>query len=368
MGSPGSPRGGAPQWWLFVGAMGGLAADSKFTTFLLALAVPLWLAVVPGLRPWFRRPWIYLGAAAAIAVFLPVLLWNAANDWASFALQFGRQEFQFPELRFDSVVQYLTLFPLMATPPILVLAIAGIGSLMRGAWRTDPARALLVLTPIPLTLYFAYHALGEWIGPHWIAPLVALVAIFAAFGADRLRGGWWSRIVRGSQRAALPVGLAVTILFYGLIVDRWLPIPSRYDETARFRGWAQLAADVERARIRNGAAYVLGPDYFSPAYVRFYLADPPLSYQIGDFERWSYFGGLGIADPVLAGATGLYVGKWGIDYETALITRYFNTVVRVGDVVRPIRKGVRYNWPIWLVSDPKPEAMPLFGLPVPPTE
>ena len=41
-------------------------------------------------RHWLRRPHPYVAAALAIAVFSPVLIWNATHDWASFAFQGDR--------------------------------------------------------------------------------------------------------------------------------------------------------------------------------------------------------------------------------------------------------------------------------------
>ena len=45
-------------------------------------------ALVPDWRwRWLRSPYPYLAALIAIAVFSPVLIWNAQHDWASFRFQ-----------------------------------------------------------------------------------------------------------------------------------------------------------------------------------------------------------------------------------------------------------------------------------------
>lgn len=355
-------RGGSERWWLFVGAMGGLAAASKLTTIFLALAVPLWLVIVPGLRHWFRRPWIYAGGAIAVLVFTPALIWNAQHDWISFTFQYQRADFGFSAPRFDSLVQYIGLFPLMATPPIFILAIAGIMSLGRRSWRLDPSRALLLLAPIPFALYLAYHSLGEWIGVHWIAPIVMMAAIYGAFGVDRLAKGFWGWILRISRAAAVPLGVALTVIFYAASLENTFSIPPESDSTSRFRGWQEMAANVEQSRVANGAAYILAPDYAGPAYYRFYLDNAVPAFQLADFERWSTFGSLGTADPSLISEAAIYVGKAGAAWEARYVSRYFNTVIRIGDIVRPTHPGQAHTYPAWLVSDPKPEAMVLFGL------
>ena len=355
-------RGGSERWWLFVGAMGGLAAASKLTTIFLALAVPLWLVLVPGLRHWFRQPWIYAGAAMAVLVFTPALIWNAQHDWISFTFQYERADFGFSAPRFDSLIQYLGLFPLMATPPIFILAIAGIISIARRGWRLDPSRALLLLAPIPFALYLAYHSLGEWIGVHWIAPIVIMAAIYAAFGVDRVAKGPWGSIHRISRATAVPLGVALTLIFYGATIENYFSIPPESDSTSRFRGWQEMAESVEQLRVATGAAYILTPDYSGPAYHRFYLGGSVPAFQLGEFQRWSTFDGLGTADPSLLSEAAIYVGRGGAAWEQRNVARYFNTVIRIGDVVRPTHPGQAQTYPAFLVSNPRPEALALFGL------
>src|SRR5215471_3760561 len=61
------------QWWLFIGA-----------------GIGLWLASSPTAWRWLRSWQLWFSAAVAGALALPVLIWNARHEWASFARQFGR--------------------------------------------------------------------------------------------------------------------------------------------------------------------------------------------------------------------------------------------------------------------------------------
>ncbi len=81
---------GRPGWWLAFGACAGLALDSKYTAVLLGLSVLAWLVVTPGARRWFGCWQLWAGAALSLALFAPVLAWNALHGWASFAKQGGR--------------------------------------------------------------------------------------------------------------------------------------------------------------------------------------------------------------------------------------------------------------------------------------
>ncbi len=81
---------GNPRWWLAAGLFAGLALLSKFTAIMLLPAVVAFALVPDWRRRWLLSPWPWLAALIAVIVFLPVLIWNAEHDWASFRFQFVR--------------------------------------------------------------------------------------------------------------------------------------------------------------------------------------------------------------------------------------------------------------------------------------
>src|SRR5213076_2790742 len=68
---------GRGAWWLAVGAAVGTALLSKYTALFFGPAILIWLVIVPKLRHWLVSPWLYLGGMVALALFSPVILWNA---------------------------------------------------------------------------------------------------------------------------------------------------------------------------------------------------------------------------------------------------------------------------------------------------
>src|ERR1700758_1219339 len=85
---------GRGAWWLAVGAAVGAALLSKYTAMFFGPAILIWLAAVPKLRRWFLSPWPYLGGLVALALFSPVILWNADHQWVSFVKQLGRAKIE----------------------------------------------------------------------------------------------------------------------------------------------------------------------------------------------------------------------------------------------------------------------------------
>jgi len=81
---------GDPRWWLAAGLFAGLALLSKLTAILLLPAVVAFMLVPDWRRRWLFSPYPWLAALIAIVVFLPVLIWNAQHDWATFRFQLVR--------------------------------------------------------------------------------------------------------------------------------------------------------------------------------------------------------------------------------------------------------------------------------------
>ncbi|HXW20062.1 MAG TPA: glycosyltransferase family 39 protein, partial [Roseiarcus sp.] len=80
---------GARAWplWLGAGFFFGLAGLAKYNAILVALGLPLYLTLQPSARRWLADPASYSAALLSVAMVLPVIWWNAENDWVSFAFQ-----------------------------------------------------------------------------------------------------------------------------------------------------------------------------------------------------------------------------------------------------------------------------------------
>ncbi len=77
--------------WLAVGAVTGIGFLNKHSMVLVvgALAVALLLG---GRREMFRSPWLWAGAAVALLLGAPNVVWHAANDWPVFDMTESLQE------------------------------------------------------------------------------------------------------------------------------------------------------------------------------------------------------------------------------------------------------------------------------------
>jgi dolichol-phosphate mannosyltransferase len=204
--------GRSDAWWR-AGLALGLGAISKYS---IALLVPVTLAFMiwdRKSRRWWSRWEPYAAALVALAVFSPVIIWNAQHEWASFAFQTSRRLAEVP--RFS--LHKLLASALVLITPIGVTAVAAALLGPKPARDADggdaPRRQLFVNTAIlvPLAVFAAFSLRHEvkldWTGAPWVAalPLMAAGMVFAG----QLSG------LRAWIRAAWMPTLVTMLLIYG---------------------------------------------------------------------------------------------------------------------------------------------------------
>ncbi len=290
--------GGRPGWWLVVGAASGLALASKYTAIFLPLGALLWLLAVPAQRVWLRRLAVWAGAALGLALFAPVLAWNAAHGWASFLKQGGRAGAWDPARALRFVAELVGGQIGLATPLVFLLCAAGLGLALRRTLRArDRAFTLLACLSLPAALVFLQHALGDRVQGNWPAILYPAAAIAAA----GLEGAFWRRLVG----PAVALGGVLSLGLYVQAIAAPLRLSIHADPTLlRLAGWRELALEIDRARLAEGAAFVAADGYGPAAELAWYL--PPWVEMVGVEPRWGFVA-LPPAGPVIADRTGLLV-------------------------------------------------------------
>jgi dolichol-phosphate mannosyltransferase len=204
--------GRSDAWWR-AGLALGIGAISKYS---IALLVPVTLAFMlwdRDSRRWWRRWEPYAAALLALAVFSPVVIWNAQHEWASFAFQTSRRLAEVPRF----ALHKLLASALVLITPIGLLAVAAalLGAKPAGTGSGDASRRRLFLNTailVPLSVFAVFSLRHEvkldWTGAPWVAaiPVMAAGMIPAATKLSRLRA--WIR-------AAWTPTLVTLLLIYG---------------------------------------------------------------------------------------------------------------------------------------------------------
>ena len=276
------------EWWYAIGASLGLAFMSKYTAALLLPGLFLWMIASAEGRRWFLRPEPYIGAVVALLVIMPVVHWNYAHDWASFAKQAEHSIKDKPASAFGSIAEFFGAQAGLATPLIFLFCLFGSGyALVRGFQRGEARWLLLGLMTTPILVFFFVHAANQKIQPNWpglVYPAAILAAVHAirALSAEKGAPRWLS----ASFRLAPWIGIAFTLAAFFQLGLGLLPINAKKDPTSRLKGWSQLCGDIERLRRDHGAGMVLTDRYAITGELAFYGGGPDGVAQINERIRY----------------------------------------------------------------------------------
>ena len=245
--------GGPGVWWLAAGLFGGLALDSKYTALLLWIGIALWVLLVPAVRPWLRRWQPWAACLIGLALFAPVLAWNAAHRWAGLLRQGGRVEDWRPARAAGFLAELVGGQIGLATPLIWALCMIALVIAARRTWPArEPRWSLLTALSLPPVLVFVQHAFGDRVQGNW--PAIIYPALAIAAGGLALPRRWWI--------AASALGFAITALAYLQATTFSLPLPPRLDPIAiRLAGWDSLARQLQTLGQTTNPGYIAADNY-----------------------------------------------------------------------------------------------------------
>ena len=280
---------GRGAWWYAIGASLGLAFVSKYTAALLLPGLFLWMIASAEGRRWFLRPEPYIGAVIAVLVIAPVVSWNYAHDWASFAKQAEHGIKDKPANAVLSVVEFFGGQAGLATPLIFLFCLFGSGyALVRGFRRGEARWLLLGAMSAPMLAFFFVHAASQKIQPNWPglvypAAILAAVHAFRALCAEKGAARW----LNAAFRFAPWIGVAFTAVAFSQLALGLVPLNAKKDPTSRLKGWSQLGGDVERLQRDHGAGLILTDRYALTGELAFYGGGPGGVAQINERIRYA---------------------------------------------------------------------------------
>jgi dolichol-phosphate mannosyltransferase len=271
-------------WW-GAGLCLGIGLLSKYTIALVAISALIFALIDPKARQWLRRPEPYGAALLALAVFSPVIVWNARNEWASFLFQTSHRLADRPQFALHKLVA--SALVLLTPTGFAAAALA----LTRGPSEPESApgeegprrawRFLQVATLTPLTVFvvfsFRHEVKLDWTGAPWVA-VVPLLACGIVESARGVAAGF-----RSFLRRTWGPTLLVLLLIYGAgLYDLTWGVPGvgygRHAELVPI-GWRELGGQIDRiaqsAATETGRApLVVGMDRYAIASeLAFYAPD-----------------------------------------------------------------------------------------------
>ena len=187
------------KWWLIFGISFGLGALSKYNIAFLGFGIIMYCLFNKDQRHWLWHYGPYLSLLVTLLIFLPVIYWNAQNEWISFVFQGTRAGATEESLRWDWFFrsiggQTLWILPWIWVPLIWqVVVVLKDRSLFKSysllAWVTLPT--IIFFTVVTLWSDLIYHF-------HWQTP--GYLMLFIPLG-------YW---------------LDGRVLSYGKVIKRWI--------------------------------------------------------------------------------------------------------------------------------------------------
>ncbi len=275
--------------WLAAGTWFGFGMLSKYTMVLVApcifgfgLVSPVHRRALSTLKP-------YAGLALGLALFSPVIYWNASHHWNSIRhvayIGGANQGFSF-HWRFlgDFVASQAALLSPLAFGAICWSWIAAFKSQGEdGAWMTR----YLLWTSLPVVAGFAILSLhtrvyGNWPGAGYLAGIVLVAAgLQAQQKAGKAKRRYWLW--------TLVTSYAITLVVLIHTVWPFLPLPPAIDRTAtELTGWDQLGKRVS-AEVKSmpspGKTFIFGRRYQIASELAFYVPGQPFTVSINRWNR-----------------------------------------------------------------------------------
>jgi 4-amino-4-deoxy-L-arabinose transferase-like glycosyltransferase len=327
-----------PTWWAWPSAglcvlVGVLA---KHTMVLFVPSLGFFLLTAPALRSLVARPGVWIMTALGALGGVPILAWNAANDWVTLkhtGIHAGLEDKV--SLRWLGPLAYVgTQFAVLFGVWFVVW--------VRAVWEHRPTREprlelqFLWWMSAPTFVFFGLFSLLNGGGEaNWpLAGYLAGMVLAAGWMRDQWRDseGWRRRAAALSVAGGAVLGLLLTLAIHAPIQVQPVllsiagtagsadPAPiCRIDLTVRLRGWRHLAAEVDQVRAdleARGVEPVLAAERWTQAgEMGFYCAGQPrfhcLGLYLGDrATQYDLWRPNPVADPEeFHGRTFLIVGR-----------------------------------------------------------
>jgi 4-amino-4-deoxy-L-arabinose transferase-like glycosyltransferase len=359
-------QGGDGRWWLAAGLFAGLSMLSKFTAIMFAPAVAAFLLVPDWRWRWLRSPYPYLAVLVAIAVFSPVLIWNAQHDWASFRFQGVRATANYG-ISLRTIGDYIGLqFGLVGFVMLPVVLTGLVLTAWRGYRTREPVAILLSTAVLVPFLYFLAKSMTLRVGDTW--PMFMWPVGFAATAvnlATMTKEGWSARMLESSlfwARTAIVSGIAfVVIVFLYYVAAPWNFL-GKSDPIGAEAGYEQVAARAQAALDATGATWIATTDYRTYAMMRWLFRGRVPVIEINERGRFQDFRDPGMDR--IRGHAGIYVGR-APDDRSSLWQNILAKRERLGEVERRWRGVVTDTYVLekltgWTPELAPPKDSPLF--------
>ncbi len=242
-------------WFLLSGVSLGFAMLSKYHALLLLASIGFCMIAFKEWRRYWKSPFLYIGFLITGIIFLPNILWNARNDWVSYAYQFGKgvsgNSLSFTDFYQGVLVQAAYLLPWM-----MIILIIGI---IKTIYKNDKTtRWLLPFALLPIGIFTLIGATRQ-ILPHWPMPgyLAAII----------LTCGWMMKWKKPAVKWTFwSTGIVTAVLLVIIVIHSitgFLHLGVELDLTLEGYGWDKVIDELEQRDLLNEDNFLFTHKYIT---------------------------------------------------------------------------------------------------------
>ncbi len=297
------------KYWYMLGITIGFAFLSKYTAIMLYPSIFLFLLCSKEHRFWFVKKELYLSMIISFILFLPVVIWNIQNNWASFGFQlqhgFGKELPSFSLTLFGRSIGAQAGY---VSPFLFIFYCYVMYILIKDAFFKKQRDALFVVSfSLPVLLFFNTIATFNEILPHWPAMGYLMLTIYAAYLINKF---WdnkkFRKIIYFSCGFALFLDLIVPIhcLYKFIPIEPFLPqkeaekveygIPKSeiVDVSNDLFGWKELSTEINKiykTYPENNIPFIFTHKSYLASQIYFYTPDKRVycfSNKIDAYDLW----------------------------------------------------------------------------------
>ncbi len=348
---------GRSQLWLWFGALAGLGVMNKHSTAFFGFAVVVALLLTEHRRE-FAKPWIWLGGAVAMVIFLPNILWQVQHHFATLEdLENVRRSGKNVVLG-PAAFLWTQIFTLH--PALFPLWLAGLASFLRQRW----TRVLGWTFVVFFLVMYAMHAKF-----YYLFPIYPMLFAGGAVAFERWLAGHGPARERLWPKAATVTAIILTAAVVDLFILPILP-PQKYIAYSGF-----LHLEQTKSEVHHQSAW---PQVFADQFgwqglvaevAKIYWSLPPeqrartaiFAGNYGEAGAIDQFGPkYGLPKAICAHQNYYFWGPPKFDGDTMIILqarradleRYFDSVEEAGNHSNPYGMAEE-NGPIYLCRGPK---------------
>jgi 4-amino-4-deoxy-L-arabinose transferase-like glycosyltransferase len=226
-------NGGRPSLWLAVGVVAGVGLENKDLPLLLLGALGLGLVLTGRWRALVNR-WVLAGALAALLLWLPNLLWQAAHGWPELAMSRALRAEHSTASDYATVLPAQLLYIGFASVPLAAIGLARL-------WRTRELRFLALAVAV-VVAFVVVDVPGRAYYTDGLMPVVFAAGAVSIERSRRRIGRWLAAPI---VFAAVMLVLVLPVLPVTALGQMGFMHKLNYDQGEEV-GWQQLTATVSR--------------------------------------------------------------------------------------------------------------------------